>query len=43
MVQANQTYTGGGTITGTINFTVNNAAGITLLSSVNFPCNINYD
>jgi hypothetical protein len=34
---SNQTYTGGGTISNTINFTLNNAAGLTLNSSVSFP------
>ena len=33
----NQSYTGGGTISGTINFTFNNPAGITLSTSVTFP------
>ena len=33
----NQTYSGGGTISNTINFTINNPAGITLLTSVTFP------
>ena len=36
----NQSYTGGGTISNTINFTVNNPAGITLLTSVTFPASL---
>ena len=32
-----QNYTGGGTISNTIDFTINNSAGITLLSSATFP------
>ena len=32
-----QNYTGGGTISNTINFTINNPAGIILLSSATFP------
>jgi hypothetical protein len=34
---SNQNVTGGGTISNTINFMINNSAGITLLTSVNFP------
>jgi hypothetical protein len=37
---SNQSYTGGGTISNTINFTINNPAGITLLTSVNFPAGL---
>ncbi len=33
----NQDFTGGGTVSNTIYFTINNPAGITLLSSVTFP------
>jgi hypothetical protein len=36
----NQSYSGGGTISGTINFTTNNSAGITLLTSVTFPAGL---
>ena len=36
----NQSYIGGGTISNTINFTVNNPAGITLLTSVSFPASL---
>ena len=36
----NQNYTGGGIISNTINFTINNPAGITLLTSVNFPATL---
>ena len=35
-----QNYTGGGTISNTINFTINNPAGITLLSSATFPATL---
>ncbi len=37
MVTAIRTFTSGGTVSNTINFTINNAAGITLLSSATFP------
>ena len=37
---SNQNYTGGGTISNTINFTVNNSAGIALLTSVIFPAGL---
>jgi hypothetical protein len=35
-----QSYTGGGIISNTINFTTNNSAGITLLTSVTFPAGL---
>ncbi len=36
----NQSYTGGGTISGIINITVNNSAGLTLTTSVTFPATL---
>ncbi len=36
----NQTFTSGGIISGAINFTINNSAGITLLSSATFPATL---
>lgn len=37
---SNQSYTSGGTISNTINFTINNSAGITLTASATFPATL---